>query len=74
MKKQKTETDSILENIADAVIENKKAHSGAELDPFEYYVQRVQSGIFSKEDVFRNRFVKGYHILLSSLQDPSNQD
>jgi hypothetical protein len=68
MKKEKSETDSILENVADAVLEFKKEHSTEDVDPFEYYVQRVQSGIFAKEDVYRARFVKGYHSLLDALK------
>jgi len=70
VKKLKPEIDSILENVADALIESMKVPKNDQ-DPFEFYVQRVQSGFFSKEDIFRLNFVKGYHALLSELSKNS---
>lgn len=71
MKKLDTEEDIILENVAEAVIERKKASPKLDQDPFEFYVERVQSGLFSKEDLFRSRFIKGYHILVNELAKDS---
>lgn len=71
MKKLDTEADVILDNIAEAVIESKKTPPKMDQDPFEFYVERVQSGLFSKEDLFRSRFIKGYHTLVNELSKDS---
>ena len=68
MKDQENEIDLILENLADSMIEIKTAPPIMTDDPFDFYVQRVQSGLFSKSDLFRAQVIKGYHVLMNQLK------
>ncbi|HRD55375.1 MAG TPA: hypothetical protein PLC42_03155 [Parachlamydiaceae bacterium] len=71
MKESEIEIEQILENIAEAVAASKTAPPTIEDDPFDFYVKRVQFSAFSREDLFKKRFIKGYHVLMNAL-DPKN--
>ncbi len=69
MEDSKDEIDLILQNVADVIIENKTKPPSLTDDPFDFYVQRVQSSLFSKKETFQKRFVQGYHVLVNQLKN-----
>jgi len=71
MKKQKSEIDAILENVADVILEMKSTPSELTDDPFDFYVQRVQSRLFLKGELFRSQVIQGYHTLMTELAKQS---
>lgn len=67
--KQKSEDDIFLANLAEAIVEHHRIAKQTEEDPFDLYTERVQASFFSDEKLFRSRFIKGYHILLNTLEN-----
>lgn len=65
--------DSIVDELAEAVMEElNEKHSNA-LEPFEQYAQNVRSKLHGDLDAFRSRFVRGYHSLLEELSQEHKQ-
>lgn len=69
--KQKSEDDILLANLAEAIVEHHRIAKQTAEDPFDLYTERVSSGFFSDEKLFRSRFIKGYHILVDKLAKKS---
>lgn len=59
-----TEEDKCLEELANATT----GKSGfLESEPFEAYSLDIQAKIQSQENQFKQRFLKGYHVLIDEL-------
>lgn len=57
-----------IEDFADLVVESLKESYHSDLEPFESYAQKVKLQIAKDVDVFRQRFVRGYEVLLEELR------
>lgn len=64
-----SETDILLENLAEAIVEFHKSSAKNAEDPFDHYCERVQAGFFADEKLFCTRFLKGYHTLVNTLKE-----
>lgn len=63
--------DKCIEDLAEVIIEDAKEHHYSELEPFESYAAKVRTKIHANMEQFRDRFAKGYKILLEELEKNS---
>lgn len=56
-----------IQQLADVVVESLQEGFKSDLESFEVYAQKMRSHIHADAQVFRARFLKGYHILLEEL-------
>lgn len=63
-----------VEELAEAIVENLSQQTNA-LEPFEVYAQRMRAKVCSEAYHFRQRFNRGYRILLAELsqRNPSKE-
>lgn len=59
--------DHDLADFADLILETLKKKSSRSEEPFELYAQKVRKRIYKNIDSFRERFSKGYEVLVDSL-------
>lgn len=67
MKEPEDDTDIALKNVVDAVLEQINKKPDVNQDPFDIYIEYVQSGFFANEEICRSRFIQGYHALTDQL-------
>lgn len=65
---QETSFESVVDGLAEAVVEELKDEHVNELDPFEHYAQKIRGKIHTDLNIFRSRFVKGYNALMEEIQ------
>lgn len=66
-KKDEAEAKEAIESLADAYLESVRDGYRSDLEPFEAYEQKVRSQIHRDADKFRERFQKGYHVLINEI-------
>jgi len=54
--------------LTEAIVEDLRDGYKSELDPFEIYEKRVRQQVFSNLHTFRERFMKGYRVMLNELE------
>lgn len=58
---------SVVDDLAEAVIEELKDEHVNALEPFEQYAYKIRGKIHKDFKTFRSRFAKGYNALIEEL-------
>lgn len=66
--------ESVVDELAEAVVEDLHDNHADTLEPFEQYAHKVRGKIHSDFDAFRSRFVKGYQALIEEIVHEQEQD
>src|SRR5262245_41307983 len=56
-----------VDDIADILLKEEEVNYKQGLEPFDVYAQKVRKEIHASMEEFRNRFLKGYELLLNEL-------
>lgn len=67
MRDEDAEFEKSIDEIADALLEGEEENYDSELEPFEAYANRMRTEIHENMEEFRDRFLKGYELLLKEL-------
>jgi hypothetical protein len=59
--------DKSVDKLADSILEEVKEGYDSQLESFDNYAEKTRNEIHANMDQFRNRFLKGYEILLDEL-------
>lgn len=59
--------EAILEELAGDLMDRLKSQEEEDRDPFELYAFRLKLRVYKDKTHFRERLVKGYHVLLENL-------
>ncbi len=66
--KQIAADQDMLEGLARGIIEVLEIDHQKEIDPFENYAHQLRNRMHADNEVFCNRFIQGYEILLEQLR------
>lgn len=72
-KGEKVKDPDQIGKLADCVLEAMTKELDDESEPFEYYSSHLRSRLLADGQLFRERFVKGYRVLLGILGANNNQ-
>lgn len=61
--------DPALDSLIQAVMETLNSEDIENAEPFEVYVHKVHSSVYSDSERASSSFVKGYHTLLNELNN-----
>lgn len=61
------EQERAIDDLAEYVIESLRGEFHSELEPFEAYAARLRKSIVADVRLFRQRFHRGYHVLMTEL-------
>lgn len=67
-RKVKSEEAPEIGKLAECVLEALQKEVEKEDEPFETYAHQLKVRILSNNDLFRDRFVKGYGVLMETIR------
>ena len=63
-----------IDGLTEAMVNDLEKDYHSELEPFEAYATRIRVQIHSNLEEFRDRFLKGYEVLLNELSHSYKED
>lgn len=66
-KGSKEESFNEVDSLANAIVENLKEEYESDRDSFDLYTKKIHMNLHQNIEKFRDRFQKGYQVLLNEL-------
>lgn len=63
-----------IEALADCLADHLQHDFQEDVDPFEVYAHKLKVRLLTDMPLFKQNFIKGYHVLLEELQTMQQQE